>query len=140
MVITSRRRSVHRTRKSLAYLAEHGFHVMSNEVPDELLEWWDAERIPEQDARAVAALDAEESEKLLVLSYVFIHAQYGLAHADETYFDRTRAYDSRTIEQTLKLIKYIREARRAARGIPNFDLFDLSRYDEIMPEIARPDD
>ncbi|MBP3483394.1 MAG: hypothetical protein J6K28_08420 [Alistipes sp.] len=114
---------------SMIYLALNDLRAMSNDVPDELLDRWvdewqkDGEDIPAK-CRAVS-----------VFGRVFMFVQFARQYLDESYFDRTRDADPQAMLHAITLVQYIRLARETGRIMPDFDIFDVERYDEITAAI-----
>ena len=140
--------------KSLDYLFSHRLQAMSNEVPDELLSWWVMEwevgdgKSEPQDYRIIEVEDDTDTnsseydeqavtyyENLSVFGRVFLSVMFSRNRKDPTYFERTKDLDPRSVFRAAEFVRYVQLARKENRIIPDFDIFDIERYDEIVEQL-----
>lgn len=172
-----------RVEQSLDYLRNHNLQAMSNEVPDELLDWWvtewnyeengngksiencenfkdtygtidhtdepfeddnedyeynekDNDTDNEEDNIEIDEQSLSNYENLSVFGKVFMAVMFARQDKDPTYFVRTKETSPQAILHASELVCYVQLSRKANRQIPDFDIFDVQRYDEIMDKLC----
>ena len=130
-----------RFEKSIEYLRNHNLQAMSNEVPDELLGWWVAEwNIDDSNNDKVFEYkdhSITNRTNFFVFSRVFMRLIIERQEEDPDFFIRTKDVDPKAMMHASELIRYVQLSRKANRTIPDFDIFDVERYDEIMKNLCK---
>jgi hypothetical protein len=130
-----------RFEKSIDYLRNHNLQAMSNEVPDELLDWWVAEwNIDDSnDDKVFEYKDHSIANRtnFFVFSRVFMRLMLERQEEDPDFFIRTKDVDPKAMMHASELIRYVQLSRKANRTIPDFDIFDVEHYDEIMKNLCK---
>ena len=110
---------------SIDYLFDHNLQALSNDVPDELLDWWLAEWKPDSD-------NANGYEPISLFVRVFALAMLVRSKVCPEYFQEETDFDAQAAFHAAELMQYILTSRRNNIDIPDFDIFDILHYNEIM--------
>ena len=110
---------------SIDYLFEHNLQALSNDVPDELLDWWLAEWKPDSE-------NANDYEPVSLFVRVFALVMLIRSKVCPEYFQENADFDPQAALHAAELMQYIRTSRRKGLDIPDFDIFDILHYNEIM--------
>lgn len=127
--------------ESRDYLFRNQCTAYSHEVPDSLLRLWtlplgfDWARYFDDAQRSAAELidDVSDRPELLPLKVFFITYALMLLHRGCT---RQWEQSREAFAAFQRLVRTIRQRRRAGSEIPRFDLFDYPRYPKILKQIS----
>ncbi len=110
---------------SIDYLFEHDLQALSNDVPDELLDWWIAEWNADSS-------DTNGYGQISLFVRIFALVMLVRSKVCPEYFREEADFDPQSVFRAAELMQYIRTSRRNDTAIPDFDIFDILHYGEIV--------
>lgn len=90
----------------------------------------------EEDIIEIDEQSLSNYENLSVFGKVFMAVMFARQDKDSAYFLRTKETSPQAILHAAELTRYVQLSRKENRRIPDFDIFDVERYDETMQKLG----
>lgn len=121
----------------VAYIRDQKLRAMSNDIPDELLSWWQFDHLPEPEE--LDRMEEVEKHRRLMCRWLIFGQMIEstrLIHLLLTHYDLTDGDVDLLWDRHTFLTRYILLARRDGRPVPDFDLMEVDRLQEWVDKLG----
>lgn len=121
----------------VGYLRERGLRALSNDIPDDLLTWWQFFPLPEpEELDRMEQVERRRREMCRWLIFGQMLENTRLIHQLLTHRELTDDEMELLLERQAFLTRYLLVARRQGRPVPDFDLLEVNRLQETVDALG----
>ena len=121
----------------MEYVRERGLRAPSNDIPDDLLMWWQFVDLPEpEELDRMEQVEKHRRGMCCWLVFVQMLDRVRLIHQLLTNEELTHGDIDLLLERQAFLLRYILVARRKGWTIPDFDVLEVDRLPEFIEMVG----